>query len=992
MFSLYFLKNSFKPRKALNPLLFKCISNKKFEPSKPFKALDTFLERHLGPTESEIQSMLKTVGYKSLEEMCKANVPSNIVLPESKKLKLNVAEGENEALANLKKVAQKNVLKRSFIGQGYYGTITPPVILRNILENPGWYTPYTPYQAEISQGRLEMLLNFQTMVTDFTGMDIANASLLDEATAAAEAMNMSFNLHKKKRQTYYIAEGVHLQTIDVILTRAKPLNIQVKILSAEKMDFSDETVCGVLVQYPCTDGSVINYSELSKKAHDKGTIVAFATDLLALTVLRPPSEFGADIVLGSAQRFGVPMGYGGPHAAFFATKDAYKRTMPGRLIGVSKDSQGNRAYRMTLQTREQHIRRETATSNICTAQALLANMAAAYAIYHGPKGLRAIGEKVHFLSTYLSQELRSAGLNVSSNPFFDTIRINFSSSKEANNVMESALNEGINLRRFNEKSVCISLDETVTEQDITAILKAFTGSAKLTSKYPTQHSLGEYYRGEVKYLSHPVFNSYHSETDMLRYLKKLENLDLSLANCMIPLGSCTMKLNATTEMIPVTWPEFAFLHPFVPLNQAKGYIEMITTLADYLAKITGFDAISIQPNSGSQGEFAGLRVIQEYLRSIGQQHRNVCLIPESAHGTNPASAALAGFKIVAVRTDKHGNVDVNDLKEKAEQHSQNLGALMITYPSTHGVFEEAIKDICEIIHKHGGQVYMDGANMNSQVGLTSPGFIGADVCHLNLHKTFCIPHGGGGPGMGPIGVAKHLAPFLPGHSVVDLKSLKFTTDKGINAISAAPFGSSSILPISYLYIQMLGGEGLTKATQVAILNANYIAARLKSHYRIYYAKKNGLVAHELIIDIAPFKQFNIIVDDIAKRLIDYGFHAPTMAFPIHDTLMIEPTESEPKSEIDRLCDALISIRQEIKEIEEGKMDPNNNVLKNAPHTAPMIASEKWDKPYSREKAAFPVPALRYSKYWPPVSRIDSVYGDRNLICSCPPIEAYTSNN
>lgn len=957
----------------------------------PFVPLDTFVRRHNGPRDHEVQTMLKTVGYDSLESFANAVVPK--VIKASRPLAIRTDRGEKETLDEFKQIAAKNKLYRSFIGMGYYGTVTPPVILRNVLENPGWYTPYTPYQAEISQGRLESLLNYQTMITQMTGMDISNASLLDEATAAAEAMTMCFSLYKKKKNVFFVSQDCHPQNIELIKTRAEPLGVKVVVGDWKSFDFSKGDACGVILQYPATDGTIADLTSFVEKVHNSDALVVCATDLLSLALLKPPGEFGCDIVLGSAQRFGVPMGYGGPHAAFFATNDKYKRIMPGRLIGVSKDSNGDQAYRMALQTREQHIRRETATSNICTAQALLANMAAMYAVYHGPKGVKAIAQRVQSNTAILANGLQRLGFKVVNPIFFDTIRVDLGNKKSVD-ASKSLLKRGINVRVFNETTVTISLDETVTEKDLSVLFEGFAevSGTKLNftpasiapgSQVPSLGSLAR----TTPYLTHPVFNKHHSETEMLRYLKLLENKDLSLANCMIPLGSCTMKLNATSEMIPVTWPELTELHPFVPIDQAQGYMEIFDYLSKSLCEITRFHAISLQPNAGSQGEYAGLKVIRAYLKDIGQGHRDICLIPTSAHGTNPASAAMVGMKIVTIKADKHGNVDVADLTEKAEQYKENLAALMITYPSTHGVFEEPIKDICATIHKNGGQVYMDGANMNSQVGLCSPGEIGADVCHLNLHKTFCIPHGGGGPGMGPIGVAKHLAPYLPTHPVVNMGKFGGAPGKGIGPVSGAPFGSSSILPISYMYIQLMGGAGLTQATQVAMLSANYMAARLKNHYKIVYKGSKGLVAHEFIVDFREFKETaNVEVEDVAKRLIDYGFHAPTMSFPLPGSLMIEPTESEPKEELDRLCDALISIRNEIKEIEDGKADKQNNVLKHAPHTAKVLLSDKWNRPYSREKAAYPVDSLRKNKYFPSVGRIDSVYGDRNLFCSCPPVE------
>jgi len=950
----------------------------------PFAAHDTFARRHIGPRDAEIKDMLKFLGYDSLEAFTKENVPKSIAL--NRPLNIEKELGEKEMLEELKKVASKNQLLRSFIGLGYHGTITPPVIQRNILENPGWYTAYTPYQAEISQGRLEMLLNFQTLVTDLTGLDVANASLLDEATAAAEAMHVVWVQHRKKKNTFYVANDVHPQTIGVIQTRAKGLGIKVVVGEANSFDFSKGEVCGVMVQYPATDGRIVDYSGLTEKAHQAGAFVVMGTDLLALTVLKSPGELGADVALGNSQRFGVPMGYGGPHAAFFAVKDTLKRHMPGRLIGVSKDLNGDLAYRMSLQSREQHIRRETATSNICTAQALLSNMAAAYAIYHGPEGIKKIGQKVHQVTSVFATGVSKLGYTVP-NQFFDTIRINLKGKTTANELMSVLVKKGINIRKLNDNEVSVALDETTTEKDVSLLLEGFAEAAKgklnFTPSSIVKDSpprLGNFTR-TTKYLTHPVFNSYHSETEMLRYLKRLENKDFSLTHGMIPLGSCTMKLNATSEMIPVTWPEFGGIHPFAPIEQAKGYNEMFESLVKSLCEITGFSAFSLQPNSGAQGEYAGLVTIREYLEAKGQSHRNICLIPVSAHGTNPASAAMAGMKIVPIKTDGDGNVDIADLKEKVQQNSKELACLMVTYPSTYGVFEEGIKEICKIVHDNGGQVYMDGANMNSQVGLCRPGDIGADVVHLNLHKTFCIPHGGGGPGMGPIGVAKHLEPYLPGHPVVHPG--KFGGKAG--PVSAAPFGSSAILPISHVYIKMMGPDGLKKATQIAILNANYIAKRLKDHYPIRYHKR-GLVAHECIIDISPFKAVGVEVEDVAKRLADYGFHAPTVAWPIHDTIMPEPTESESKQELDKFCDALISIREEIRQIEQGKIAAKDSALKNAPHTLKSVTVENWNKAYTREQAAFPTVWTKKSKYWPTVGRIDNAYGDRHLVCTCPPME------
>ncbi|WP_128545527.1 aminomethyl-transferring glycine dehydrogenase [Larkinella soli] len=944
---------------------------------------EQFADRHNGSDASQITSMLKTIGLDSVDELIDQTVPAAIRLP--KPLDLPAPKSEYQFLNDFKKLARQNKVFRSYIGMGYYDTITPNVILRNILENPAWYTAYTPYQAEIAQGRLEALLNFQTMVMDLTGMEIANASLLDEGTAAAEAMHMLYAMRpaaRKNAATLFVSKHCHPQTIDVIKTRATPLGITVQVGDHRQVNVTDEGLFGMLLQYPATDGEVFDYTDLIAAAHEHNVFVAVAADLLSLTMLTPPGEMGADVVVGSSQRFGVPMGYGGPHAAFFATKDAFKRQIPGRIIGVSVDAEGNPALRMALQTREQHIRREKATSNICTAQVLLAVMASSYAVYHGPERLRAIAERVHGLTRLLATVLRWNGYEILTNHYFDTITVRVD---DVESLRKSARTAGVNLRYFqNDEHVGISFDETKTLDDVSQLLDIFGVSADLdaaietlTLKWP------ERLIRKSDYLTHPVFNKHHTEHEMLRYLRSLEEKDLSLVHSMISLGSCTMKLNATAEMIPVTWSEFGGLHPFAPKEQAAGYQKMIEELSAWLCEITGFAAVSLQPNSGAQGEYAGLMVIRAYHESRGESHRNVALIPSSAHGTNPASAVMAGMKVVIVRCDERGNIDVDDLKAKAEQYGKDLSCLMVTYPSTHGVFEESIKTICDVIHQQGGQVYMDGANMNAQVGLTSPAAIGADVCHLNLHKTFCIPHGGGGPGMGPIGVVEHLAPFLPGHAVVETGG-----QKAIHAVSAAPYGSASILTISYAYIAMMGSEGLTNATKTAILNANYLKARLEDHYPILYTGTNGRCAHEMIVDCRPFKAAGVEVEDIAKRLMDYGFHAPTISFPVPGTMMIEPTESESKDELDRFCDALIQIREEIREVEEGKADKAANVLKNAPHTTGVVLSDQWDRPYSREKAAFPLPYIRARKFWPSVSRIDNAYGDRNLVCSCVPVEEY----
>jgi len=946
---------------------------------------DVFAPRHIGPSDDELAAMLKVVGCANLDALTDATVPAAIRMKGALKLDGLASRdnrGEAELLAELRAIANQNQVFRSFLGEGYHDTITPPVILRNVMENPGWYTQYTPYQAEIAQGRLEALLNFQTMIADLTGLPLAGASLLDEATAAAEAMAMSHSVTGRKR--FFAADHCHPQTLAVVETRAKSLGVELQIGDVTKVAFGDD-LCGVLVQYPTTDGAVLDHREMIKRAHDAGALVTVSADLLALTVLASPGDLGADIAVGSAQRFGVPMGYGGPHAGYISTKSEYARKLPGRIIGVSRDAQGGLAYRMAIQTREQHIRRERATSNICTAQALLAIMAGFYAVYHGPEGLRRIGERVHAYAAVLAKGAEKLGHKVHHAVFFDTVRI--TPKGDAKKVLDDARARRMNLRDFGDGSIGVALDETTSREDLANLFAVLGGKhdcdalvseAKLD--FPKELARAS------EYLTHPHFHSYRSETELLRYINTLRNRDLSLAHSMIALGSCTMKLNATSEMIPVTWPEFGGLHPFAPVEQAKGYARLFTDLEKWLSEITGFAAVSLQPNAGSQGEYAGLLVIHAYHASRGDHHRNVCLIPDSAHGTNPASAAIAGMKIVAVACDENGNVRVDDLKKKAEEHKNDLAALMITYPSTHGVFEEAIKEICAIVHKHGGQVYMDGANMNAQVGLCRPGDIGADVCHLNLHKTFCIPHGGGGPGMGPIGVAKHLAPFLPGHPVVRPDS---AGDKAIGPVSAAPYGSPSILTISWVYIALMGASGLKKATQVAILNANYMAKRLGEHYPVLYRGKNGMCAHEFILDVRPLKKSaGIEVDDFAKRLMDYGFHAPTMSFPVPGTLMIEPTESESKAELDRFCDAMIGIREEIRAIEEGRMDRADNPLKHAPHTAQAIASPKWDHAYGRDVAAFPAPWVRESKFWPAVGRIDNPFGDRNLVCICPPVSAY----
>ena len=953
-------------------------------PENNFAHPDQFVRRHIGPNAQETSAMLALLGHKNLDELIDAAVPKKIRLP--KNLKLPAARSEHDALAELKRIASENKVFRSFIGQGYYNTITPPVIQRNVLENPGWYTQYTPYQAEISQGRLEALLNFQTMVTDLTALDIANASMLDEATAAAEAMMMSHRFKgSDTRNIFFVSESCHPQNIEVVRTRSTALGIEVVVGNPEHFSFS-EKVFGALVQNPDTFGTIHDYSGFAEKAHAAGAMVTVATDLLALTLIKPPGEFGADIAVGSAQRFGVPLGYGGPHAAFFATKDEFKRQMPGRIVGVSKDSRGKPALRLALGTREQHIRREKATSNICTAQALLANMASLYAVYHGSEGLKQIAARVQVLTNILAQGLEKLGHQVATKNIFDTVRVQLKST-QATDVLKIAEQHKINLRAIDEKTIGISLDETTSANDLPLLWQISNGDQPAHLKVADFKVNSQFTIRNSQFLQHQVFNRYHSETEMLRYLKRLEARDLSLTASMIPLGSCTMKLNAVSEMFPVSWPEFGQLHPFAPLSQTRGYQILFQNLEDWLEECTGFAGMSLQPNAGSQGEYAGLLVIRAYHKARGDAHRNVCLIPTSAHGTNPASAAMAGMKIVAVACDTNGNIDVADLKAKTEAHKQDLSCLMITYPSTHGVFEETIQQICEIIHANGGQVYMDGANMNAQVGLTSPGFIGADVCHLNLHKTFCIPHGGGGPGVGPIGVAKHLVPFLPSHPVFTARLDEDHSKKHIGPVAAAPWGSASILTISWMYIAMMGADGLTEATKFAILNANYIAARLEKYFPTLY-RSNGLVAHECILDLRAFHATT--AEDVAKRLMDYGFHAPTLSWPVAGTLMVEPTESESKYELDRFCDAMISIHAEMTTIENGSADAKNNLLKNAPHTADQIASDNWNRPYGREQAAFPAKNLHDYKFWPHVSRVDNVFGDRNPVCSCAGMENYTA--
>jgi glycine dehydrogenase len=932
--------------------------------------------------------MLALLGYKSLDELANATVPPAIRL--KKPLALGEPLGEHELLEEMKNLAADNHVMRSFIGQGYYDTIVPPVILRNVLENPGWYTQYTPYQAEISQGRLEALINFQTMIEDLTALPLANASLLDEGTAAAEAMHMCFGQADGKRSVFWVHDATHPQTIAVMRTRAEPIGIDLRVGTLQQIASSvDASVAGVLLSYPSTDGQVIDLRDVIAKIKVAGGAVAMATDLLALTLLTPPGELGADIAIGTAQRLGVPMGFGGPHAAFLSTKDDFRRQIPGRIIGVSRDAKGKTAFRLALQTREQHIRREKATSNICTAQVLLAVMSSMYAVYHGPAGLVRIAERVRAFTSIVAAGLTKLGYKPRAGTFFDTLRIDVDAHTQAK-VLARALERGLNLRRYDD-GLGISCDETTSHADVHDLLEAFvtTGTGELPFeiadliKATEVAALPAALKRSSAFLTHPTFTKHTSEHEMLRYLHRLAEKDLSLTTSMIPLGSCTMKLNATTEMIPVTWPEFGRMHPFAPADQWGGYKAMFEQLEGWLAEITGFAGVSLQPNSGAQGEYAGLLAIRAYHHARGDRHRTVCLIPQSAHGTNPASAVMAGMQVVVVATAADGTIDLADLRKKAEQHAKNLSCIMVTYPSTHGVFEEGITELCAIVHQHGGQVYMDGANMNAQVGLTRPAECGADVCHLNLHKTFCIPHGGGGPGMGPIAVAKHLAPYLPGHPLAAPGS------QPVGPVSAAPWGSASILPISFAYIAMMGEAGLRRATEVAILGANYIAKRLGDHYPVLYTGRDGRVAHELILDCRGFKKTaGIEAEDIAKRLMDYGFHAPTMSFPVPGTLMVEPTESESKAELDRFCDAMIAIRQEIAAIESGQMDKVNNALKNAPHTAQTVASTEWDRPYSREQAAYPLPYLRTHKYWPPVARVDNAYGDRNLVCACPPVDAY----
>jgi glycine dehydrogenase len=939
-------------------------------------ATHSFASRHIGVGEAEIEKMLRVLGVASLDDLIDKTVPQAIRL--NRELDLPPALTEAEALTKLKAIADNNQVYRSFIGMGYSNCLTPPVILRNILENPGWYTAYTPYQAEIAQGRLEALLNYQTMVIELTGLEIANASLLDEGTAAAEAMSMSYAVSKNKANAFFVDKGCHPQTIEVIKTRAFPLGIELIVADFAEFDFSTP-IFGALLQYPTTDGTIYDYRQFITKVHKAQALVTVAADILSLALLTPPGELGADIAVGSTQRFGVPLGYGGPHAAYFATKEQYQRQIPGRIVGVSKDINGKPALRLALQTREQHIRRDKATSNICTAQVLLAVIASMYAVYHGAAGIKEIATRVHQLTAKLAAGIKELGYAIASEHFFDTIKV---IAPNATHLVQLAATEGINLRLIDSNAVGISLDETTTEADLVDILRIFAGKHDVNGRGVSRNPPTIMQRTS-EYLTDAVFNKYRSETELLRYLHTLESKDLALNTSMIPLGSCTMKLNATAEMIPVTWAEFGNIHPFAPQNQTKGYQQLFRDLETWLAEITGFAGISLQPNAGSQGEYAGLQVIRQYHHHNNEPHRNICLIPESAHGTNPASAVMCGMKVVAVQCDSEGNIDLQDLKNKAAKHSNNLAAIMVTYPSTHGVFETEIKDICAIIHTHGGQVYMDGANMNAQVGLCRPGDFGADVCHLNLHKTFCIPHGGGGPGMGPIGVASHLIPYLP------TTSLDRNDDESIGFISAAPYGSASILVISWMYIAMMGAKGLTDATKIAILNANYMAKRLEPNYSVLFRGESGFVAHECIIDLRPLKKMaQIEVNDVAKRLMDFGFHAPTVSWPVIGTVMIEPTESESQAELDRFCDAMLIIYDETKAIADGKIDPENNPLKNAPHTAESLLCGDWDKPYTREQAAYPAPWTKEHKFWPVVSRIDNAYGDRNLVCSCEGMEAY----
>ena len=945
---------------------------------------NSFALRHIGLSQADIESLLDQLGYKDLEEFSKSVLPENIFIDQ--KLELNDAMSEEDALKAIKEISKANSVYRSFIGQGYYGTITPKVILRNVFENPGWYTSYTPYQAEISQGRLEALINFQTMVGDLTGFEIANASLLDEATAAAESMTLAHRVGKSKSQKFFIDQNCFPQTISVVTARAKPIGIEVMVGNPQKLiDLTEDTYFGALLQYPGNDGAITDFSQEIKSIHDNNGLVIMATDLLALTMLKSPGELGADIAIGSSQRFGVPLGFGGPHAAFMATKEQYKRSLPGRLIGASIDADGRTAYRLALQTREQHIRREKATSNICTAQALLAIMAGFYAAYHGPEGLKQIAQSVHLKAIALAKVINELGYALRSSNFFDTVTVHTKS--QTKEVFSAAQKQLMNIRMLDENHISISLDETTSDLEVQSIAKLFKGIAK-KEKAVSSFDLPNNILRSSEYLTHPVFHLYRTETEMLRYIRKLCDKDIALDRAMIPLGSCTMKLNATSEMIPVGWEEFSNIHPYAPQDQVAGYKILIKDLEAKLSEITGYAAVSLQPNAGSQGEYAGLLAIDAFHRSNGDQQRKICLIPESAHGTNPASAQMAGMKVVPISCDKKGNIDLEDLKEKATHHSNELAAIMITYPSTHGVFETTVSEVCKIIHDHGGKVYIDGANLNAMVGLCKPGEFGGDVSHLNLHKTFCIPHGGGGPGVGPIGVVEDLAPHLPSDPLTYKQ-----TSKNVGPVAATNFGSASILPISWMYIQMMGASGLRKATQVAILSANYIAQKLSSHYKILYTGKNGLIAHECILDIRPLKELcGVEVDDIAKRLIDFGFHAPTMSFPVPGTLMIEPTESESLVELDRFIEAMISIRNEINQIEEGTYSIEDSPLRNAPHCAEKVTSDNWQYKYSRSIAAYPAELKGRNKYWPPIGRVDNVYGDKNLMCSCPSMSDYQEEN
>ncbi len=953
------------------------------------KQKDEFIRRHIGPGEEQIAAMLDALGLDSLDALIEKTVPAGIV--SDRPLAIEGDHNERETLSYLRRMAERNRVFISMIGMGYYGTSMPSVILRNVMENPGWYTAYTPYQAEVSQGRMEALLNYQQMVMDLTGMDLANASLLDEGTAAAEAMAMSHRLTKTGSDTFFVDADTHPQTIAVLRTRARAFGFEI-VVGDPAADLDGLDAFGALLQYPGSSGAVRDIEPFIAKAHERDMLVSVATDLLALCILKPPGEMGADIVLGNSQRFGVPMGYGGPHAAFFATRDDYKRATPGRIIGVSKDSNGHPALRMALQTREQHIRREKATSNICTAQVLLAVLAGLYAVYHGPDGLRTIARKVHRMTRIMAEGLRRLGYRLEHDSFFDTVTVCVPG--QAGRIAARARESRINLRVVDADRLGIAFDETTRRQNLQALWRVFSAKADdelgiddIDKTLP--HTIPENLRRESDFLAHPVFNLYHAETEMMRYLRFLASKDIALDRAMIPLGSCTMKLNATTEMLPVTWRSFANIHPFAPLDQTQGYQQLFEELEEMLCEATGFDSVSLQPNAGSQGEYSGLLTIRKYLEQKGEGDRDVCLIPASAHGTNPASAVMAGLRVVVVKCDDHGNVDVDDLKAKAAEHGDALAALMITYPSTHGVFEEAFPEICDIVHEAGGQVYLDGANLNAMVGIVRPGTIGPDVSHINLHKTFAIPHGGGGPGMGPIGVGAHLAPYLPDHTEVEGVNPAAGRGETIGPIASAPWGSASILPISWAYMYMMGAEGLKKATQVAILNANYVAHRLDPHFPVLYKGSQGMVAHECIVDLRPVKESSgVTSDDVAKRLVDYGFHAPTMSFPVVDTLMIEPTESEAKRELDRFCDAMIAIREEIREVEEGKADPENNVLRNAPHTHHLLMDGDWDLPYSKERAFFPLKTSREDKYWPAVGRVDNVFGDRHLICACPPLEAY----